>query len=1376
MANKKKLIFLLAIFFLVIWSHTVSAQMTNRGDYYGGFKNITNYAPDTYGFLPQNLGLIQNRRGLIYVANQGGIMEYDGVSWRIILIPKRAVLSIAEAQDGTIYVGGNNEIGRLEQDKQGNKIYVSMVPQIEESIRDFSYVYQVLPTKDGVWFRASKHLFLWQANGFKVWQAKDRNASYKTIFQWNGRFFAQQQTKGLMEYKNGTLRRVNGSEILGTKGQKLFLTAKYDENRLLMGTRNSGLILFDGTTFKEFTTEMAAYLKKHSLYHGIGLSNGDFALATLTGGLVIMDGTGHLKGKYTTLTGLQDDYVKFLMQDQEGSIWLALNQGISRIDYHSPISFFDHRNNLKGLILSIVSHENSLYVGTSSGLFALSEASHGESRVFQQVRGTPGNCWDLLSLKGHLLTATRKGVFGVNVNNKPLLTGSPAYVLHPSTRFPDHVWVATDEGLTVLQYKNNGWLQPSQVQNNRAFQLPSIRFIQEEKDGTLWLGTASGGVVKMTFPKGLGNPGIQRYGTKAGLPARGIRVIKAAGHIMFASPKGIFRYNKKSNRFESDMTLGNDFAGGGWDVFRLAEAVNGDIYFHSSRRNFLARKQKDNGFIIDNKPFLGLRRAQANAFLWLGKDTWIGDSNGLIRFDTSVEQTYDRPFNTMIRSITLRDEREVLGIEQLTYEERHLHVRVAAGVFQYGDRVRYQFKMAGYEKDWSPWRPNPSKDYPNMPHGDYMLKVRSINLYDRIGKEDTFHFRILPPWYLTWWAFILYAAAGVLLVVLIVRWRSAKLMDEKLRLEKVVAMRTRQINQANIELKDKALLLEEQSQELTELNKVKSRFFANISHEFRTPLTLILGPLDRIRSQLEHSPGFKAAETGEEIDLVRRNAQRLLGLINQLMDLSRFESGKMKFRAQEADVVPFIKSLMEPFTAMARQHELELSYHSEISSVPLYFDREKMEKAMVNLLSNGLKFTPPGGSVRVSVSFSDKEGHPIPDLPGSGGFVDIEVRDTGRGIPEEQLTHIFDRFYQADATIEHHGKGSGIGLSLVKEVVTLHHGELKVSSETGASSGTVFTITLPLGKDHLSAEEVARSSFVVQAEPNVSMDTAVAGLGELSQQVGEKENKSRIEPDELFKSATETNTKSIILVVEDNADLRRYIAKSLTDKYKVVEAENGKEGLERARAIIPDLIISDIMMPEIDGIELCQTLKKDIATSHIPVVLLTARASEEAQVKGLEGGADDYITKPFNPRLLEIRIHNLIQLRQQLQLKLNRQMVLQPTGIEISEMDREFLKDLQEVIEKNMSEPDFNVEDLSKRLYMSRTSVYRKIQALSGDSPTDFIRSYRLMRAAQLLKIQFGSVTEVAFEVGFNSRAYFTKCFKEKFHQLPSEYITSQSS
>ena len=377
------------------------------------------------------------------------------------------------------------------------------------------------------------------------------------------------------------------------------------------------------------------------------------------------------------------------------------------------------------------------------------------------------------------------------------------------------------------------------------------------------------------------------------------------------------------------------------------------------------------------------------------------------------------------------------------------------------------------------------------------------------------------------------------------------------------------------------------------------------------------------------------------------------------------------------------------------------------------------------------------------------------------GSVEISVSDTGPGIPVEQLAHIFDRFYQADTTYEFHEKGSGIGLALCKELVELHHGTVTVRSREG--EGSAFIIRLPIGEAHLASHE--RGVF---DEPKAS--ASAAGAPALEAEMEEEGDKT--EPGTEYDLETETGTEksNIILVVEDSGDMRDYIRGALEPGYRVVDAVDGREGIKKAQEIIPDLIISDIMMPEVDGYELCRVLKNDVQTSHIPIILLTAKASEENMLQGLETRADDYITKPFSTKILSARIENLIHIRSQLQLNIKREITLQPDKTSVSKIDRGFLRDLQAVIKKNLSDPEFNVEELCKKLYMGNTTLYRKIQALCGQTPTEFIRSCRLKRAAQLLESGFGSVTEVAFEVGFSSRTYFTKCFKQRFHQLPSEY------
>jgi len=574
-----------------------------------------------------------------------------------------------------------------------------------------------------------------------------------------------------------------------------------------------------------------------------------------------------------------------------------------------------------------------------------------------------------------------------------------------------------------------------------------------------------------------------------------------------------------------------------------------------------------------------------------------------------------------------------------------------------------------------------------------------------------------------------------------------ELEQEKLRLEQEVKDRTREIEEKN-------RLLEEQSEKLKEMDRLKSRFFANISHEFRTPLTLIMGPLEQVIND------YDDPRLIESMVPALRNSQRLLALINQLLDLSKLEGGRMTLHAVRQDVIPFLKGVLSSFHSPAAPKRVQLEIESPQETILLYFDDEKLEKVLVNLVANAVKFTPEDSCIRVTVREQRQGNKQFPE-----GFLEIVTADNGIGIPHAQLPYIFDRFYQvedADKTnLKIKQTGTGIGLALVKELIDLHHGSVSLTSRQGENSGTEFTVRLPLGKslfkpsefssnDHRSPTDKFNHLLLDLDDPTV---TDTNGTDEHS--------------DESDASKPE---KQILLVVEDNPEVRRYICRPLQHEYEVKEACNGKEGLEAALRIIPDLIISDVMMPEMDGFSMCKQLKKDVKTSHIPIILLTARASDESVIKGLEQGADDYITKPFNSKILKTRIKNLIDLRRHYQQGIQRELMLQPSEIKISSIDGEFMKDLKSILDKNLSSSEFNVEDLADRLFMSRATLNRKLRSLSGESTNKFIQSYRLQRAAQLLKADFGNVTEVAFEVGFSNSAYFTRCFKEKFHQLPHNY------
>ena len=524
-------------------------------------------------------------------------------------------------------------------------------------------------------------------------------------------------------------------------------------------------------------------------------------------------------------------------------------------------------------------------------------------------------------------------------------------------------------------------------------------------------------------------------------------------------------------------------------------------------------------------------------------------------------------------------------------------------------------------------------------------------------------------------------------------------------------------------LEEQNTLLEVQSKQLQELDKMKSNFFANISHEFRTPLTLIQGILHRSR-----------LPTQEECDIMSRNADRLLQLINQLLDLTKLESGKMHLEKHTIDLNSEARKIAQLFgsAAMVKAIKLRLNQNENLDhagkAVLATLDAEQIQKVLTNLISNAVKFCPDKGEINI-------------DVEDGNGIVKLLISNTSEPIPEKHLQQIFNRFYQLESDSTRGYEGTGIGLSLVHEIIELHDGQITVSYQNGVIR---FEVRLPKGQ--LGAlEEVTTSPRVL--EP--------------LRQAKEEE------------IATERHDQMNILVVEDYPDLRDFISGILRPSYTVLEAANGEEGVQIALEKTPDLIISDVMMPKKDGNQLCAELKNHPATDHIPIILLTARAGKNDKFEGLDQGADDYLTKPFDDAELLVRIRNLIQTRKKLQQKYQKEIWLQPSEVKVTSTQEKFLHQLKEIIEQNLSNEDLTAEYLAKNIALSRSQLHRKLKALANQSTTEFIRTYRLERAADLLKQQFGNVSEIAFEVGFSNRTYFSSCFQKHFGCSPTEYLRS---
>jgi signal transduction histidine kinase/ligand-binding sensor domain-containing protein/DNA-binding response OmpR family regulator len=643
----------------------------------------------------------------------------------------------------------------------------------------------------------------------------------------------------------------------------------------------------------------------------------------------------------------------------------------------------------------------------------------------------------------------------------------------------------------------------------------------------------------------------------------------------------------------------------------------------------------------------------------------------------------------------------------LDHSQNVLEIEFAALDPEAAHLLSYSYRLEGLEEEWVKPAGRRFVRYTSLGPGSYLFRVRTASSEREWPEQEiAVPFAIAPPWWRTGWAYGLYS-----LLIVALATAALRLRDKQLRLKQQAAME------------------HFQAEHLAEVNQMKSRFLANISHEFRTPLTLILGPVEQALTANIDAP------LREGLSLVRRNAHKLRGMIEQLLEFSRLEAGTVKLEVRSGDLRGYLGRVVQAFHSWAEPRGITLAMDFENVDGRGWFDADKLETVLNNLLSNALKFTPDGGRVEVTGESTE-------------GMLRVAVEDTGPGIPAEHLPRIFDRFYRVDES--HRTEGTGIGLALAKDLVEIHHGTISVRSRPGA--GSTFTVTVPTARKAYSEGEIAAGDPPEAARPEQASPHHASG----------SPVRDRTEDDG-------DTQRPMVLVVEDNTDLRAYLRSILTRDFLVDEAEDGGRGLARARECMPDLVVTDVMMPVMDGFELCAAMKSDECTSHIPVILLTAKAESASRIEGLQTGADDYLTKPFEAPELLSRVRNLIALRRMLREKFARGVELKPGEVAVTSLDDAFLKRVMTAVEAKIAEEDFPVEDLAREVNLSRIQLYRKLRALTGLTPARFVRRMRLQRARELLEKNVGTVAEIADSVGFTNHSHFAHCFKEQFGMLPGE-------
>jgi signal transduction histidine kinase/DNA-binding response OmpR family regulator len=848
------------------------------------------------------------------------------------------------------------------------------------------------------------------------------------------------------------------------------------------------------------------------------------------------------------------------------------------------------------------------------------------------------------------------------------------------------LWLGTRGGLNRYDRTRDTFVRyerklgdPNSMSENTAFD------IYEDEQGYLWIGTYGGGLNRFD-PE---TETFRHFTIADGLPSNNVFSIQPdrKGKMWFSTDRGIASYDPKKETFEAfDRRDG-----------LLNKSYNAFSYYQSPYSGHLFYEGEDGLDIFHpdsiQKDLTPPRIAFTDLLLY----------NQSVPIARTAAELSSKDTFYLAQSIT--------ETKQLTlpYAQKVITFEFAALHYLNPSKNQYAYKLEGFDRDWQYIGAQRTATFTNLSPGAYTFMVKAANSHGFWNDEPaTIQLVITPPWWQTWPAYFLYG-----LLIGLAFYAYYRYQRRQWRLQTQLALE------------------QEEARRLKEMDETKTRLYTNITHEFRTPLTVISGMAEQIGKEPE-----KWLRKGTE--MIRRNSEHLVELINQVLDLRKLESNKMPAQFIQGDIVDYLRYLSESHESLAANRDIDLDFSSDTPQILMDYDPEKLRRILSNLLSNAVKFTPAGGRVRVQVSRRDEAGR---------AHLQMAVSDTGAGIPPEKLPYIFDRFYQADDSATRRAEGTGIGLALVRELVKLLGGAIAVDSREG--EGSVFTVRLPIHNRaphkpvaETTAEKMAPAVFT----PALQGETIAA---------------------EAFLS--DESERPTLLIIEDNPDVQQYLFTILESGYDLLTAADGQAGIDQALEHVPDIIISDIMMPVKDGFEVCRTLKEDERTSHIPIILLTARADRDSRLEGLERGADAYLPKPFYPEELQIRLRKLVELREKMRRRYAAMEPLPPTTDPDVRKEDEFILRARAFVEQNIGNAELSLHDLCRELAVSRTQLHNKLKALSGRSTTAFIRIIRLQHARKLLAETDLNVSEVAYAVGFNDPNYFSRRYFEAFGVRPGE-------
>jgi signal transduction histidine kinase/ligand-binding sensor domain-containing protein/DNA-binding response OmpR family regulator len=1376
MKNIKTYFLSVILFFSILFNSNVLAQ---GADFY--FDHI-NY---DVSFSQSMISSIhQTRKGFIWIGTANGLISYDGYNFSRYVYNKDILNTISnshinvilEDNEKELWVGTNNGLNlfnkkennflRIDVQKvKGGRNYISSIIQDDHNriwvgtfggvkrLHKQKYILEEISNDHNSLFRKSRVLSLFYHNKYGVLvgtskglecfdpkngskkdlpKAISNNTAllhskiWKVVRETNGDLWFATEANGAFHYsedkKTVTNYRVDFNNQRSLSSNWISDIVVADSNTIWFATKN-GLCIFRKDK-NEFTNHKHNPLTSYSLSDDdvkcfLKDRHGDIWVGTNGGGINFFQKTNANFTKITEVIkpnfGLNNAFVNAVAEDNDGTLWVGTNGGgLNHLNFknNTNTSYLINHNDFEktaDMITSLVNqNEQNLYCGTFKGLFKFNKSSKTFSIIPLSQKDSKGGERPITSL------LMDNGDLWVGTNGNGLKKIGPdgtveSYMADGSGNS------ISDNFITDIANRNNG----------------------------LWIATQYG---LNFFDKRLKKvTKVFKTGGKSKLPNNSLTVMFTDSKKRFwigAESGGINLFDEKSELFfeinkamgftdETIKSISEDSQGNIW------VSDNNLLYRIKTKRNNPVPKISDFEITYySSKDGLKVKQFSNNSSTKLNDKLVFGSSGGLIIFNPlKLIKTKDKSEIVLTKLIVnnqeirpgnkdVRLDNYISETSEITlgYDRGYIGLEFSAMNFVNPEKNEYAYKLeSSFNKD--DWHNIGNQHYINLTNlnsGTYLLKIKTS---DASGKWNpavkTLKITMLPPWWKTWWAYIIYFALLLAGSIGLFRFfRNRELLKQAFYLEQV----------------------EKERQE--ELYKMKLDFFTNVSHEIRTPLTLISGPVEELLSGAE-----KDSKLEHKLKIIKNNSDRLLKLVNELMDFRKAEKGSMKIYCEQQDIVSFCFDIYESFRGFAVEKKIDYKFVLNINTALIYFDKNQMEKVIYNLLSNAFKFTNKGGKITLAVEQKEESDS-----------IEIKVKDNGIGIPENRKKKIFKNFFQLDDRGSAN-LGSGIGLALSKSIVELHHGEIKVQTEADANFTTIFTITLKKGKDHFKKSQIVENSAVSITESENPADDVA----------------TEINTHEIDYLEESEGTKKTILVIDDNEEVLSFVSDILHTEYRVLKFTNGQNALEYMEKEIPDLIVSDVMMPEMDGFELCKIIKTSLNTNHIPVILLTAKSSTLNRIEGLSTGADAYISKPFSIEELKLTITNLLSSKEIMRQKYGERFISDSEQENVNTPEGLFVKKLTNIIESNIDNPNFDVNDLVNEIGMSRTVLYKKVQTLTNHSVAGFIKNMRLKKAASLLINTTYSVSEVTYMVGFNDRKHFSKEFKKFYNLSPTIYKNSQT-